>query len=81
MRSVAILLAAGESTRAGSPKPLLPWFGATLVERQVEALLRAGVSDVFVVTGHRAEEVGAHLRGPASTPCRTRATGRGRRRR
>lgn len=63
MKIAAILLAAGESSRAGTPKPLLPWFGATLVERQVQALLRAGVSDVFVVTGHRAEEVRPYLRG------------------
>ena len=68
MKTAAILLAAGESTRAGTPKPLLPWFGATLVERQVEALLRAGVSDVFVVTGHRADNVRAHLRGEPVHP-------------
>ncbi|MBI4218962.1 MAG: nucleotidyltransferase family protein, partial [Chloroflexi bacterium] len=58
-----ILLAAGESTRMGTPKPLLPWFGATLVERQAEALLKAGVRDVYVVTGHRAYEVQAKIRG------------------
>jgi len=44
VNAAAILLAAGGSTRAGNPKPLLPRFGATLVERQVEALPRAGVS-------------------------------------
>ena len=63
MKTSAILLAAGQSTRAGTLKPLLPWFGATLVERQEEALLRAGVSEAFVVTGHRAEEVRARIRG------------------
>lgn len=61
----AILLAAGESSRmGGKPKPLLPWFGETLVERQAEALLEAGVDDVFVVTGHRAYEVQAKVQGP-----------------
>ena len=59
MRVAAILLAAGESTRMGSPKPLLPWSGATLVERQVEALLEAGVDAVCVVTGHRGDDVAA----------------------
>lgn len=59
----AILLAAGQSTRMGTPKPLLAWFGATLVERQTEALLEAGVDDVYVVTGHRAYEVHARVRG------------------
>ena len=48
----------------GTPKPLLPWFGATLVERQSEALLKAGVDDVYVVTGHHACEVHARVRGP-----------------
>jgi CTP:molybdopterin cytidylyltransferase MocA len=41
----------------GSPKPLLDWVGATLVERQVEGLLSAGASTVIVVTGHRRGEV------------------------
>ena len=63
MKIVGILLAAGESTRAGTPKPLLSWFGATLVERQVEALLRVGVAEVYVVTGHRADEVHRHIQG------------------
>ncbi len=63
MTTCAILLAAGESTRMGSPKPLLDWFGAPLVQRQVEALLEAGVTDVYVVTGHRAYEVQAAIRG------------------
>lgn len=49
----------------GSPKPLLPWFGATLVERQVEALLQAGVDIVCVVTGHRGSDVAAAVGGSA----------------
>jgi molybdenum cofactor cytidylyltransferase len=59
----AILLAAGESTRMGSPKPLLPWFGRTLVERQIEGLLEAGVKTVCVVTGHRGGEVSEAVGG------------------
>lgn len=54
-----ILLAAGESTRMGSLKALLSWQGSTLIEYQVESLQSAGVSDVVVVVGHRADEVGA----------------------
>lgn len=49
----------------GSPKPLLPWFGATLVERQVEALLQAGVDIVCVVTGHRGSDVASAVGGSA----------------
>jgi len=33
------------------------------VERQIEALLRAGVSEVYVVSGHRADEVHPYIRG------------------
>ena len=57
-----IILAAGESTRMGSLKALLPWHGLTLIEYQVESLKSAGVSDVVVVVGHRADEVGTPIR-------------------
>ncbi len=53
----AILTAAGESTRMGRPKPLLPWCGATLVECQVSALADAGAAHVVVVVGHEADAV------------------------
>ncbi len=61
----AVLTAAGESTRMGSPKPLLTWRGLTLVEYQVASLTAAGASDVVVVLGHRHEEVSPHVEGPA----------------
>lgn len=47
----AILLAAGESTRMGTPKSTLDWFGKPLVVAQVESLLQAGVDSVVVVVG------------------------------
>ena len=53
----AVLLAAGESTRMGQLKALLPWFGRTLVQFQVDALLQGGADQLIVVTGHRADEV------------------------
>ena len=53
----AILTAAGESTRMGEPKALLPWSGTTLVEYQIACLTDGGVSEVLVVLGHRAEDV------------------------
>lgn len=59
----AIVLAAGLSTRMGTPKPLLPWDGRTLVEYQVAQLVTAGVSQVIVVTGHAAAEVERALVG------------------
>ena len=33
--TAAILLAAGESTRMGQPKALLPWGDQTLIEYQI----------------------------------------------
>ena len=59
----AILLAAGESTRMGRLKALLPWQGATLIEYQVGSLLSAGVADLVVVVGHRGDEVSAPIAG------------------
>lgn len=53
----AILLAAGESTRMGRPKPLLPWGEGTLLDYQVAELRAAGVEDIVVVLGHNADEL------------------------
>jgi len=53
----AILLAAGESSRMGTPKPLLDWFGAPLIQRQIEALIDGGIDKVIAITGNRAEDV------------------------
>lgn len=53
----AILLAAGESSRMGELKALLPWQGVTLLEHQLRSLLDAGVQQVVVVLGHDAERL------------------------
>lgn len=62
-RLAAVVLAAGESSRLRSFKPLLVWpveEGAeTLVGYQVRQLRIAGLEPVIVVTGNRADEVGA----------------------
>jgi molybdenum cofactor cytidylyltransferase len=50
----AILLAAGESTRMGRPKVLLPWAGTTLLAYQARELHAAGIEDVLIVLGHEA---------------------------
>jgi molybdenum cofactor cytidylyltransferase len=49
--AVGILLAAGESSRMGRPKGLLPWRGTTLLEYQMNSLLQGGCDKVIVVTG------------------------------
>ncbi len=48
----AILLAAGESSRMGRLKALLPWRETTLLEYQLHSLLEAGLHQVVVVLGH-----------------------------
>jgi choline kinase len=58
----AIVLAAGEGTRlrphtADRPKCLVPLAGRALLEWQLDALRRAGVEDVTVVTGAHAEQI------------------------
>lgn len=45
-----LLLAAGSSTRMGQPKQLLPWGGQTLIEHQIQTLLKTG-NPVSVVLG------------------------------
>ena len=53
----AILLAAGESRRMGHFKPLLEWQGVPLIVHQVTMLDLAGIADIVVVLGHRAQEL------------------------
>ncbi|MDD4987088.1 MAG: molybdenum cofactor cytidylyltransferase [Dehalococcoidales bacterium] len=53
----AVLLAAGESSRMGEPKQLLPFGRSTFVERAVDTLLNSAVAEVIVVVGHQAEAV------------------------
>jgi molybdenum cofactor cytidylyltransferase len=57
MAIAALLFAAGESTRMGTVKALLPWKGKPLVAYQVRQLRAAGVDDVVVVVGHEAARV------------------------
>ncbi len=52
---VAILTAAGRSSRMGRPKALLDWGGRPLIQHQVEAL--EGLREVIVVLGHDAEAI------------------------
>ncbi|MCL5290183.1 MAG: NTP transferase domain-containing protein, partial [Firmicutes bacterium] len=62
-RLAALVLAAGFSSRMGSFKPLLPLGEATVIERAVGNFFAAGIQDVRVVVGHRAEEVIPVLKG------------------
>src|ERR1051325_11743777 len=54
---VAVVLAAGESSRMGRPKALLPVDGVRFIERIVTTLKSTRVSEVIVVLGHNPEEM------------------------
>lgn len=56
-RLAAIVLAAGASSRMGSLKPLLSLAGVTALERSVTSFRDAGIDEVIVVLGHRAQEL------------------------
>lgn len=63
----SIILAAGLSTRMGTPKALLDWGGVPLLRYQIDQLREAGVDEVIVVLGHRADDVARQIR---HSPCR-----------
>jgi molybdenum cofactor cytidylyltransferase len=72
----ALVLAAGESRRMGSPKALLDFDGRSAVALAAEACVRGGAREVVIVLGAGAEEVEKHLRktprdAPTLTPVRT----------
>jgi|SRR5215204_1432992 len=58
----AILLAAGQSRRMGSFKPLLPFGEQTVIDSCINYLIEGGAETVVVVVGHRADELRRHLR-------------------
>ena len=60
-RIAAVVLAAGESRRMGTPKQLLPFGDRTILECVVDSLLAAGIEEVIVVLGHLADRVRAVL--------------------
>jgi molybdenum cofactor cytidylyltransferase len=57
----AVILSAGESSRMGRPKALLPIDGQTFIEKIVGALKHAQVAKVIVILGHNAEEIRRHI--------------------
>ncbi len=59
----AVVAAAGLSSRMGAFKPLLPFDGATVIERCIDNLRTAGAAEIAVVTGFRGGELAERLRG------------------
>ncbi|MBK1652709.1 sugar phosphate nucleotidyltransferase [Halorhodospira halochloris] len=73
----AIILAAGQGTRLrpltdDRPKCMVELEGKPLLEHQLEVLRGAGIEDIHVVGGYRAEwlqqEIFGHLRRYCSKP-------------
>lgn len=64
----AVLLAAGASTRFGSPKMLAPVGGEPLLRRVARSFLEAGFAEVAVVLAPGADAVAATLEGLAVLP-------------
>jgi CTP:molybdopterin cytidylyltransferase MocA len=58
----AILLAAGQSRRMGSFKPLLPFGPSTVIESCIDNLRLGGVEQIVVVVSHRADEIVRQLK-------------------
>ena len=57
----AVVLAAGRSRRMGAFKPLLRFGRQTVIESCLSNLRAAGVEEIVVVLGHRADELRARL--------------------
>jgi molybdenum cofactor cytidylyltransferase len=72
MNAIALLLAAGESQRMGSPKALLPWRGRPLLSHQARQIEASRVSECVVVLGREAERLLPHLSTPRFSLAKTR---------
>ncbi len=63
MRVAAIILAAGEARRFGSPKQLADWQGRPLLRHVVLQTLAAPVAEIIVVLGAHARQVAPVVHG------------------
>ncbi len=72
-----IILAAGESRRMGSPKPLLPFEGKTFLERLLEEFLASSAEPIVVVLGHGADRILEQMEWREARPVVNRNYGEG----
>ena len=63
MKIVALILAAGNSSRMGEAKQLLPWSQDTLLGNAIKMAARSQVEKVYVVLGAEAKRIKASLQG------------------
>lgn len=57
MEASAVILAAGFSSRVQSFKPLLPLGDSCVIAKTIDTFRQAGICDITVVAGHRADEL------------------------
>jgi molybdenum cofactor cytidylyltransferase len=63
MRTAAIVLAAGNSSRLGQPKQFVHFDGRTVLQHAIHAAVEAGCAPILVVTGAAQERVAEALVG------------------
>lgn len=61
MKTGAVIVAAGLSSRMGEFKAMLPFENTTIARHIVKSVQNAGADPVVMVTGYRADELEAHL--------------------
>lgn len=62
-RIAVIILAAGSSSRMGSPKQLLKWGDKTLITHVIETVLQLKIENISVVLGANYELISEHIKG------------------
>jgi molybdenum cofactor cytidylyltransferase len=65
----AIILAAGESKRMGSPKMLLPFMGITMIENVIANVSGSKVDNIMVVLGADRDSIAKLIRTKAVNYC------------
>ncbi len=66
MKAAGLIAVAGQSSRMGAFKPLLPIHGKPMIANTADVFLRAGVADLYVVVGKSGEDVIRALSGYAA---------------
>src|SRR6185503_4216746 len=62
-----VILAAGDSSRLGNLKQLLPFNGKTLLQHVIDEAAEAGAQPIVVVTGSNANRVATSIAGSSAS--------------
>jgi molybdenum cofactor cytidylyltransferase len=66
-----VMLAAGESTRMGRPKQLLPIGGRPLLQQVLDEAVASSLDEIVIVLGYRAREIEEAIEFPPNRSVRT----------